>query len=477
MRMTSTAAMAAGAAALSTLNFSRFDGMTPEMKALSEEIKGFGTDVKSLSDSMNKDLKALQSKLDTELKGLVDPLVKTQVEAMAASVATKHDALEKTLKASQEQIDKLETAFKRAPTPAGSDEEKKFAERAVKFFEQKANALGQLNINTPVLFENVDKDGYALWEKQYGLYLRRDDKFAGIDAKALSVGSNPDGGYLVPAQRSARIVTKIFESSPMRALATIETIGTNELEIPTDTDEASVGWVGETQTRNTTNTPQVGIMKIPVFELYAKPRATQKLLEDASMNIEAWLDGKLGDKFGRTEATAFVSGTGVNQPRGFLSYTFVTTAAAVTRGSPLSIVSGNATAITADAIVSLPFSIKTAYLNGASWLMKRSSVMAAMLLKDGQGQYMWRPGLSAGAQSILGGYNVNMADDMPAIGAGANAIAFGNWARAYTIVDRLGITTLRDPYSAKPFVEFYSRKRVGGDVTDFDAYVAMTIST
>jgi HK97 family phage major capsid protein len=323
--------------------------------------------------------------------------------------------------------------------------------------------------------DKLDLAGYKLWEKQFDRYLRANDDRS-LDVKALSVGSNPDGGYLVPTARSARIIQKIFETSPLRSLASIETIGTSELELPIDTDEAAVGWVGEQQARATTNTPQVGVQKIPVHELYAKPRATQKFLEDASINVEAWLADKIADKMSRTEATAFIIGNGINQPRGILSYTPTTAPGSVARGTPLTYNSGGATIVTADAIVALPFMLKSAYLPGSSWLMKRSSVMAVMLLKDGQGQYLWRPGLSVGGVSTLGGYDVNMADDMPAIGAGVYAMAFGNWRRAYTIVDRLGITTLRDPYSAKPFVEFYSRKRVGGDVTDFDAYVTMTIA-
>lgn len=475
MRMYSRTAMLAAAALASTCSFARFDGdLDKKLVEFDKEIKGFGEDVKGLKGSMEKDLADLRKLID-ETKTAVDPLVKKQVEEMAASVAVKHDALEKSTKSVQEQLDKLETAFKRAPNGPAGDDEKKAIERAISYWEMKGALQGTLKFGTPLTPETIDRDGYALWEKSFGLYLRSNDERA-VDQKALSVGLNPDGGYLVPTARSARIIAKIYETSPMRSLATIETIGTSELELPIDTDEGSVGWVGETETRSTTNTPQVGVQKIPVHELYAKPKATQKLLEDASINIEAWLADKIADKMGRTEATAFISGNGVGRPRGILGYTFTTTVASVTRGTPLAMVSGAATALTADAIVSLPFMLKSAYLGGASWLMKRSSVMAAMLLKDGQGQYLWRPSFTVGGPSVLGGYEVHMADDMPAIAASAYSVAFGNWKQAYTIVDRLGITTLRDPFSAKPFVEFYSRKRVGGDVTDFEAFVAMQIS-
>lgn len=474
MHMNRKGAFAALSASLSLAALgcmtSRFDGNDPALAEIQREIKGFGDDVKGLKGSMEKDLADLRKAVD-ETKGAIGPEVKAQIEALSASVATKHGALEDGVKKMQAQVDGLDVAFKRLPS-AGTDKdaEAKARENAVRHFETQLALKGVLNpANREELLADgkIDIEGYNLWAKSFGMYLRANDDRA-LDQKALQVGSNPDGGYLVPSARSASIIQKIFETSPMRALAGIETIGTTELEIPVDIDEASAGWVGETQTRSETNTPQVGVQKIPVHELYAKPKATQKFLEDASINVEAWLADKVSDKFSRTEATAFVSGNGINKPRGFLTYSDGSGRGYITQYPSLA-----AAAITADAIVKMPFQIKQAYLAGASWMMKRSTVMEVMLLKDGQGQYLWRPSFTAGAPSILGGYNVNMADDMPAVQAGSLSIAFANWKRAYLIVDRLGITTLRDPYSVKPFVEFYSRKRVGGDVTDFDAIILM----
>lgn len=205
-------------------------------------------------------------------------------------------------------------------------------------------------------------------------------------------------------------------------------------------------------------------------EIYAKPKATQKILEDAGINVEAWLANKIADRFARVEATGFVAGDGVNKPRGILVYL-----SGAGRLKIVRIKSGDAAKITADAIVSMPYSVKSDYLANANWLMKRSTVLAVMLLKDKQDQYLWRQGLTTGQPSTLCGYNVEMAEDMPIVAGGALPIAFGDFRRGYTVVDRLGITTLRDPYSSKPFVEFYSRKRVGGDVVDFDAYVLMEV--
>lgn len=447
------------------MNYARFDGADPVLAEIQREIKGFGDDHKSLKTSMEKDLADVR-KLVEETKGALGPEIKSQIEALTASVTEKHKAMEDAV---TKRIDAVEVAMKRLPAGHGlSEDEAKSLGEALAFYEAKEALKGTLShLNRPQA-DKIDRDGYALWAKGgFETYLRANDERA-VDQKALSVGSNPDGGYLVPTARAAFIVKKIFESSPMRGLASIESIGTTELEIPLDLDEADTGWVGETETRSETGTPQVGVMKIPVHEIYAKPKATQKFLEDASIDVEAWLAGKVAEKMGRTEATAFISGNGIGKPKGILSYSEGTGRNLIPRYPTLA-----AAGITADALVAMPFRLKSEYLAGSSWMMKRSTIMEVMLLKDGQGQYLWRPSMTAGAPSILGGYFVHMADDMPALEAGSLSIAFGNWKRAYLIVDRLGITTLRDPYSAKPFVEFYSRKRVGGAVIDFDAYALM----
>lgn len=435
---------------------------------IQREVKGFGDNVKGLKSSMEKDLADVRA-LAEEAKKVADhPEVKAQIDALSASVAEKHAAVEKTVADMKAQADQIATAMRRTPLgdpKAQADESK----AAAAYFEVKAAKAGQLKVGAPIDPATVDMDGYKAWEKSFGLYLRRDDK--PIEAKALSVGSDPDGGYLVPTATSARIISKVYETSPLRQLATVETIGTDKLEIAVDDDEASAGWVGETEARPETSTPRIGIQVIPVHEIYAKPKSTQQMLEDASINVESWLATKVSDKFARTEATAFISGDGIKKPRGLLTYP-----SGSGRGFISRVASGHATTITADALINTTFALKDFYLAGASWLMKRSTVGAVCLLKDGQGQYLWRPGLEAGRPSVLLGYEVRQADDMPAVAAGTLPIAFGNFRSAYTVVDRLGISTLRDPYSAKPFVEFYSRRRVGGDVVNFEAYVLVTVS-
>lgn len=441
------------------------------IEEVTREVKSIGGDVKKLQESMNRDLEAVR-KLAEEAKG-ASPELKQQIEALTTSVSEKDAAIQETIKQLKEQADATETALRRSHTTGDDpDMQKKQVEDALRFFEGKMAASGNLSWGNRPTAETADIDGYKAWDKAFPIYLRAHDERK-IEEKALSVGLNPNGGYLVPTARSNRITEKIFESSPLRQLANVETIGTDSLEIPYDIDEAGTGWVGETQSRTETDTPDVGEQKIPVHEMYAKPKATQKFLEDASIDVEAWLSRKVADKMSRTEASAFINGNGTLKPRGILTYAHGTAGA---RDTILQVASGAAAAITADVIVKMPFQLKGPYLANATWLMKRSTVQAVMLLKDGDGQYMWRPGLTAGAPSTLVGFAVQQADDMPIVGAGNLAAAFGDFRRGYTVVDRLGITTLRDPYSAKPYVEFYTRKRVGGAVVDFEAFALVKIA-
>lgn len=304
------------------------------------------------------------------------------------------------------------------------------------------------------------------YKAAYGEYLRRGeaDGLAELETKALSVGSDPDGGYTVTPEMSERIVTTVFESSPIRRLATVETISSSSLELIVDDDEPGAGWVAETGSRTETTTPQVRKKEIVAHELYAEPRATQKLLDDAGFPLETWLAGKVADRFARMEATAFVSGDGVGKPRGILTYP-----AGTSYGQIEQVNSGGASALTADGLIDLQNALKEAYLSDAVWVMKRSTIAEVRKLKDSNGQYLWQPGLAQGDPPTLLGHPVVAADDMPAIAANALAVAFGNFGAAYTVVDRIGIRVLRDPFTAKPWVKFYTTKRVGGDVVNFEA--------
>lgn len=305
------------------------------------------------------------------------------------------------------------------------------------------------------------------YRKAFCNYLRKgmDAGLEQMQTKALSVGSDPDGGYLVTPSMSSKIATAIFETSPMRQIASIETISTDSLEMIDDHDSAAAGWTSETASISDTTTPQVGKRNIPVHGLYAQPKATQKLIDDSAIDIENWLGTKIADIFSRKENTAFVSGDGSTQPRGILTYT-----AGTGWGQIEQVNSGSSGAVTADGLINLYYALKDAYARNATFLMNRATVQAVRLLKEATtNQYLWQPGLAAGAPDTLLGVPVVMASDMPTPAANALSVAVGDFKTAYQIVDRQGIQILRDPFTDKPFVKFYTTRRVGGDVVNYEA--------
>lgn len=377
---------------------------------VTREVRGFGEDIKKLSGSVNADIEAVR-KIAEEVKSSVDPLVTSKIDALTASVVAKQEALENSVKGKLRDMD----ARLSRPNFGGGATEAEGAERkaALNFHAMVLASRGQLKSGMQICDEDVDFAGIKSWSDAFPTYLRaKDDRV--IEAKALSVGSDPDGGYWVTPQASSRIISQIYESSPIRQLATVETISTDALEIPNDLGEFASGWVGESEDRAATSTSQTGVLRIPVHEQYASPRATQKLLEDSSINVVAWLTRKVAEKFGRDEATAFVSGNGIKKPRGFLSYASGTT----NPGTIEQVASGAATALTADGLINLQISLKEAYVANASWLMRRATVGKLLLLKDGEGQYLWRQNMEVGKPSVLLGNPVYYAADMPAVGAG-----------------------------------------------------------
>ncbi|RWF02992.1 phage major capsid protein [Mesorhizobium sp.] len=457
----------------------------PELKDVLEdvqrEVKKFGDDVGTLKTSMEKDLKAvreLAEKAGTD--AAAGTQLKKDLENLSRGVEEKHAAIEAKVKEMMEKAQKEADAIlaieKKLGRPgAGGGDQESVLKHATEFKRVAMSRRGELKLTTSLNPEDVNVDEYKAYQNAFKMSLRREiNQLTGDEQKAMMVGSDPDGGYLVPTQTSSRIITKVYETSPIDELAYHETITTDALLIAIDTDEAGAGWVGETEARPETSTPQVGEQRIPVHEIYAKPKATQQLLEDAGIDIEAWLERKVSEKFARMRALAFISGNGIKKPRGILTYP---AGSAGVRGTIAQIPSGHATLLTDNGLVTMTFSLKDKYLANANWLMKRGTLGAVMLFKDLNGQYMWRPGLEAGKPSMLLGYNVRRADDMPTVGAGTLPVAFGDFRAGYTVVDRLGIRTLRDPYSSKPFVEFYTRQRVGGDVVDFEAYALQVVGT
>lgn len=325
---------------------------------------------------------------------------------------------------------------------------------------------------------DISGDDYKSYRDGLRLYLRKGEKHLGnTETKAMSVGSDPDGGYLVTPDVTGRIVKKVYETSPIRQISSAISISSDKLEGIEDLGEAGCGWVGETEAPSDTTTPQVGKWSIEAFEMYAQPKTTQKLIEDSAVDVEAWLAEKVAQRFSRVENAAFVNGNGVSKPRGFLSYT-----AAADDGSGVSwgqlgyVASGASGAFAsnpADKIFDLIGALKSDFLANAKFVTRRTVITAIRKFKDSTGQYLWQPSLVAGVPEQIVGHPIVRAEDMPALAAGSLSLAFGDFEQGYQIVDRLGITVLRDPYTDKPYVKFYSRKRVGGGVVNFEAIKLM----
>lgn len=331
----------------------------------------------------------------------------------------------------------------------------------------------------PVAPHEADVEGYRSYKAALTSYLRRGRDGVGPDVHAaLSVGSDPSGGYLVSPDTSGRMIEKIFEVSPIRQIASVAQTGsTDALEGIADINEPGTGgWVAEEGARGETASPEIQKYRIPLHEQFAMPRVTQKLLDDTGFDVDAWLVNKLRRKLGRDENAAFVSGNGVGQPEGLLLYPTSTDDDdtrpwGTLRYIPTGAAGAFAATDPADALYDTLFSLKAEYLANARWLMARSTMNAASKLKDGQGNYLLARGDIAGQQRLLLlGHEVVLAEDMPAIAADSFSIAFGDFESGYQIVDHArGFTVLRDPYTTKGSVKFYVTRRVGGAVVDFDA--------
>lgn len=289
------------------------------------------------------------------------------------------------------------------------------------------------------------------------------DLLSEAERKALSVGVQSDGGYFVYPDLSGRIVQKIFDTSPVRAYASVTVVGTDALEGYYDDDEVGFGWVSELEARTETSTPGVGRWRIDVHEMYAMPRASQKLLDDSMIDMEAWLDGKIADRFARAENNGFVVGSGVDKPRGFMTYADGTDLRDTVERFKTG-VNGNFAAAPngGDVLIDAVTALQPGLRGEATWFMNRSTQGAVRKLKDSDGSYLWSPGIAAGQPASLLGYPVAVFDDMADIATGSLSIAFGNLRQAYQVVDRMGIRMLRDPYTSKGQVLFYATKRTGG---------------
>lgn len=309
----------------------------------------------------------------------------------------------------------------------------------------------------------------------WSAYMRRGDISAltQFEAKALSVGSDPDGGYVAPPELDRMIESRLRQVSPMRGIATVRTTGANVFKKPISLTAAGAGWVAETGARAQTTTPTLALLEFPTSELYANLAATQTLLDDSFVNLEEWIASEVEEAFAGQERAAFVNGDGDDKPRGFLDYDLVAEGAHVWGkiGYVATGADGGFGTTPVDKLIDLIYAPKTQFRQNARFVMNRKTVSSVRKLKDDDDRYIWAPN-DAGGSTLLG-YPITEIEDMPDVATDAAAIAFGDFARGYLIVDRAGVRVLRDPYSAKPYVLFYVTKRVGGGVQNFDAIKAL----
>jgi HK97 family phage major capsid protein len=315
-------------------------------------------------------------------------------------------------------------------------------------------------------------------KRAFDIYVRKGEStgLSAIEAKAMSVGSNPDGGYLVPPEVETAIGRMLSKASPMRQICDVRQISGSVYSKPFNTNGIATGWVAEAAARTQTATATLAALQFPTMELYAMPAATQALLDDSVVNIDEWIAREVETVFAEQETDAFLNGDGVSRPKGILTHTKVAQSA-WSWGNTGYIATGVAGAFAAanptDKIVDLIYALKAGYRQNARFLLSRATQAQVRKFKDAQGNYLWQPAATADGSAMLLNFPVVESEYMPDIATDTFSLGFGDFKRGYLIVDRVGVRILRDPYSTKPYVLFYTTKRVGGGMQDFDAIKLM----
>jgi HK97 family phage major capsid protein len=402
--------------------------------------------------------------MSTEIKGAVEALAKS-VEDFRA---TDRDYKSRTEAEIREAREKASAAIDAAEAA------KKAAEDAIKRAARSTvGASGE-----------IDPDK-AEHKKAFNSFLRKgiETGLADLERKAVNVTTPGDGGFALPEQIESVIAQRLLDISPVRSVANVVSVSTSDYKQLVDTRGMASGWVGEAGARTATNTPTFYEAAALMGEIYANPQATQQSLDDLMFNVEAWIAASIADEFAFREGAAFVSGDGTNKPKGFLNYATAATADSSRLWGTLEHVATGVSADFAasnkgDKLVELVYKLKAGHRANAVWMTNKAILAEIRAFKESTtNAYLWQPGLAAGQPSTLLGYNVVEAEDMPAKAANSLSIAFGDFRAGYTVVDRVGIRSLRDPYSNKPYVGFYVTKRVGGMVVNSEAIKVLKFST
>lgn len=403
------------------------------MEELKRMIEAIGKAFEEFKAENDKRIKEIES-------GRNDPVLAEKVDRINAELSAMSQV--------KKQLEALETAVARGQFPGGSSSAVDVAKKA-------------------------HAEAFNKWFRKGAGEAELKDLEIQASASTLS---DPDGGFTVPEEVETAIDRVAQTVSAMRRISTVRSISTDTYKKLVNQGGATSGWVGEKGARTETGTPTLAEIAINTKELYAMPYATQQLLDDSRVDIAAWLADEVAIEFNEEESEAFISGSGVEQPKGIAAYTMVANAS-YAWGKVGYIASGHATLLNnADKLIDLQHALKSVYRNGAVWLMADSTLNAIRKLKDGEGNYLWRPGLAENALDTLLGKPIEIDDNVDAIGANKYPIFFGNFKRAYLIVDRLGTRVLRDPFTAKPYVAFYTTKRVGGGIIMYEALKALKIS-
>ncbi len=434
-------------------------------------------EIKSLIENQGKAWDEFKSTNDAILKAKAEGKAVAELEAKLAKVSADMDKLA-DIKAQLEEVEK------KLGRPQSAAE--------LKDAEDLASEAKGFNLSMRAEYQSKGKqiptalgvDEYKAYKSAFFKAMAQNslDALSSDERKALSAGSDPDGGYLLPHSTQGAIVTKLYEQSTMRKLANVVTISTDKLEGIVDNADADAGWVSELGSRSDSTTPTVGKYEIQSHEMYAMPKISQKLIDDAATNVEDWLASKTADKFGRVEGAGYTTGTGVNQARGLFSYTTAATGDDSRAWGQFEHVvtgaNGDFHTTKADPLQDLLGAFKPHFLNNSQWLGTRAVRTKLRKMKEATSdRYLWEPSLQAGQPDRLLGYAFNVDQYVPAIATNSLSLAFGDFKQAYTIVDRMGIRTLRDPYTAKPYVVFYSTKRTGGGAINFEAVKFLKFST
>jgi HK97 family phage major capsid protein len=420
--------------------------------------RNFNMDTASMTAA--PEIKAVPDRIEDAFDGFMSAF-----EAFKDANDTRLGEIEKKLSAdvvTRDKVDRINKAM---------DEQKRAIDQLV--LKKARPALGGGDASSLEVLEH---------KAAFETYIRRGDDggLRALEEKAFSTAVATDGGYLVPNETDTEIGRRLSVVSPIRGLATVRQVSGHVLKKPFALAGLATGWVAETGARTETTTPSLAELSFETMELYAMPAATQGLLDDAAVDIESWIASEVDIAFGEQEGTAFVTGNGTNRPKGFLAYTNVANAS-WSWGNigylATGVAGGFAASGPGDILIDAAYALKAGHRQNAHYIMNRTTQAAVRKFKDAQGNYLWQPPSAVGQPATLMGFPVAEAEEMPDIASNAFAIAVGDFRAGYLVVDRMGVRVLRDPYSAKPYVLFYTTKRVGGGVQNFEAIKLVKFGT